>query len=308
MQFQKSTTLYILGIENNLVDEPRDEDKKAHLNVQLQNKVNATRSAVDNNSSPKEISCKDNPNYGSRHMLPDILQQVVQEPVSSRTNVLHSNLNKTNSSSSTTDPPPKPSRTFATPPNISHQYKDSFVNNNAGLDSKNENHNNSTSSHELYLSCLDNNTSGETEEDTRNKNPGAGKIDFSRSVSHDPKMISATHLAPSRTNEMMANSFEGSPLAASSPKDTYMDSTNNMAASNPPTVPPRRSSFTNAISAGNDQTQKADGVKLTEEEVTKLYQDMNPLERLKHDRAIREQRARETNLVQDMILNRYLFI
>ena len=106
--------------------------------------MNATKSAVDNNSAQKEITCNDHPNYGSRHMLPDILQQVVQEPLSSRTNDLHSNLNKTNSSSSTTDPPPKPTRTFATPPNLSHQYKDSFVNKNTGLDGKTENHNNST--------------------------------------------------------------------------------------------------------------------------------------------------------------------
>ena len=148
---------------------------------------------------------------------------------------------------------------------------------------------------------MDNNTSGETEGDTKNKNPGTGRMDYSRSVSHDPKMNNISHIAPSRTHELLANSFEGSPLAASSPKDTYMDSSNNMAVNNPPSVPPRRSSFTNAISAGNEPAKKEEPVKLTEDEVTKLYQEMNPLERLKYERSLR---AKETNLVQDLILNR----
>ena len=294
---------FFLGLDNNHEDEPREDDKKIALNVQRENKFNTTRSAVDNNSVSTQISDKNNQNYGSRQMLPDILQQVVQEPPSSKTN-LHPNLYKTNSSSSSTDPPPKPSRTFATPPNLSHHYKDSLANNNTSLDPKNENHNNSTSSHELYLSCLDNNTSGETEEDTRNKNPMISRTDYSRSVSHDPKMNSVSNLALSKSSDPMANSFEVSPLAASSPKDTYMDTSNHVPTNDPPSVPPRRSSFTNAISAGNEPTKQEDAVKLSEDEVTKMIQDMNPLERLKYERSLRERKARETNLVQDLILNR----
>ena len=290
-------------MENNHEDEPGEDDKKVTLNVQRENKFNTTRSAVDNNSLSKQITNKNNQNYGSRQMLPDILQQVVQEPPSSKTN-FHTNLFKTNSSSSSTDPPPKPSRTFATPPNLSHNYKDSIANNNTSLDLKNENHNNSTSSHELYLSCLDNNTSGETEEDARNKNPIICRTDYSRSISHDPKVNSVSNLVVSKSSELMTNSFEGSPLAASSPKDTCMDTSNHVSTTNPPTVPPRRSSFTNAISAGNEPTKQEDAVKLTEDEVTKMIQDMNPLERLKYERSLRERKARETNLVQDLILNR----
>ena len=275
-----------------------------NLIVRRQNEVNTTRSATDNNSTSKEMKNRDNQHYGSRQMLPDILQQVVQEQPSSKTNILHSNLYKTNSTSSSTDPPPKPSRTFATPPNLSHQYKDSLANNNTSVDSKSEIHNNSTSSHELYLSCLDNNTSGETEEDNRNKNLVNERHDYSRSISHDPKLNNVSNLASSKTNELMANSFDGSPLAASSPKDTYMDTSNHTTANNPPSVPPRRSSFTNAISAGNEPQKQEDATKLTEEEVAKMIQEMNPLERLKYERSLREKKARETNLVQDLILNR----
>jgi hypothetical protein len=131
---------------------------------------------------------------------------------------------------------------------------------------------------------------------------------YSRSISNDPKMYHTPQTEysipsiPSTTSGIISNSFEGSPLAASSPKDTYMESPNPLQINNPPAVPPRRSSFSNAISAGNEQPRMVDAVKLTEDEFTKISQERKPLDRLAKLNSLKE---KETSLIHDMIMNRY---
>ena len=266
----------------------------------------------------EQISRSD-PRYTS-HALPDILQQVVKGP--SKTDILNPTVIKTNSAGqdihvqnyhATTEPPPKPSRTFARSSNSS-QIKDSNVNNNSGLHAKIQSHNSSASSHELYLSCNDNNTSGEVDTEQGNHNhPGSQKNDteksYSRSISHDPNsyytppMDNRMSAISSTARKSISNSFVGSPLAASSPKDTsYMDSTNPLQTNPPPMVPPRRSSFSNAIAAGNEESRKVDANKLTEDEVTKIYQERNPSDRLSKLNSLK---AKEKSLVHEMILARY---
>ena len=109
------------------------------------------------------------------------------------------------------------------------------------------------------------------------------------------------HAINSTASAIITNSVEGSPLAASSPKEVLIGLTKSQP-NNPPAVPTRRSSFSNAI-AGQDQNKKADGVKLTEDEVTKIYQERNPVERLAKLHSLQ---TKQGNMVHDMILNRYL--
>ena len=118
---------------------------------------------------------------------------------------------------------------------------------------------------------------------------------------HTPQTEYSIPSIPSMASGIISNSFERSPLAASSPKDTYMESPNPLQINNPPVVPPRRSSFSNAISAGNEQPRMVDGVKLTEDEFTKIYQERKPLDRLAKLNSLKE---KEKSLVHDMILNR----
>ena len=312
------------GLQNqlsgkNLTGDSLIGDEEAFLDVQRQNMVNTSRSAT-NSFRDHPSSLKGNLQNKGTHMLPDILQQVVNEP-SDHSNIKKNILVPTDPNvqpSHVSDPPPKPSRTFATPSTLS-QYKDSYVNNNTtGMDIRNQNHNNSsTSSHELYLSCLDNNTSGEADESATQNNQNtstSGKDNRDnernytrRSVSQDPKsyytppMDNTRSNIPPSTTKMVSNCFEGSPLAASSPKDTYMESAKPDQFNNPPTVPPRRSSFSNAIAAGNEPARKSEAVKLTEDEVTKIYQERNPLERLAKLNSLK---TKEQSLVHDMILSR----
>ena len=289
-------------------------DEKAYLDVQRQNEENNSRSTTDTKPLSEQAPCK-NERYVS-HILPDILQQVGQEQP--QNNILNPTTNQTNLREPdantqkyfTPGPPPKPSRTFATSSHLS-QNKDSCVNNNVEFDIKNQNHNNSSSSHELYLSCLDN-TSGEADTRPNNHNSSTSSSNkdteqnCNTNFSNDTNNFctpSMDNTVPIISSAIVSNLIEGSPLATSSPKETSVPSDNFTQSNHPPAVPIRRSSFTSAIS-GQDHNKKADSVKLTEDEMTKIYQERNPLERLAKLNSLK---TKDSNLVADIILARYLY-
>ena len=248
--------------------------------------------------------------------MPDILQQVVNERPGNensssnpkkQSKIEGQELNKL--PLDVPDPPPKPLRTFKQSLSRDKETPINWL--EKELDAQNQNPNNSSnSSHELYHSCLDTTTSGDggrTNDCQQSSSTSSSAVEqnSTATLSTNPN----SYCTPSIDNNLSAVnpavsaiscSIEGTPLATSSPKVISADLLESNESITPPAVPIRRSSFTSAIQ-GQMQMMKPDGVKLTEDEVYKIYQETNPLERLAKLNSLK---AKQSNVVHDMIMNR----